>query len=41
MDSNLDVFHFVVSVICVQLSFILGSINKCVFVNCLLYRDTG
>jgi hypothetical protein len=34
MDSNLNLFHFSVSVICIQLSFIVGSINKCALVNC-------
>jgi hypothetical protein len=36
MDSNLNLFHFVISVIYIKF-FIIGSINKCVFVSFLLY----
>jgi hypothetical protein len=40
MDSKLSVFSFVTSVICIQLSFILGSSNKCVLVNrCCVARQ--
>jgi hypothetical protein len=39
MDSGFDLFHPVINVIYIQLSFIIGSINKCVFISCSLYRQ--
>jgi hypothetical protein len=34
MDSNFNLFHFLISLICIQLSFIVGSINISVLMKC-------
>jgi hypothetical protein len=41
MDININLFHFVMSIIYIQLSFTLRFINPCVLVDCYCKKKEG